>query len=231
MLVASGLRRSFGPVRVLHGVDLAVAGGQTLVIVGPNGAGKSTLLRILAGLMRADAGEVRVLGRVVGPGAPDARRPIGLLSHRSLLYDDLTLRENLEFTARLYGLSDPAGAARRSLEDVGLAARGDDVPRRLSRGLVQRAAIARALIHDPTLLLLDEPFTGLDAAAAERLRGMLAERLGGGRAMVLVTHQLEEAWELADRVAVLVAGRWVLEAPREGAPADLMARYREAVHA
>lgn len=231
LLTARGLRRSYGAVRVLHGIDVTVAAGETLVVLGPNGAGKTTLLRILAGLMRPSAGEVRVLGRAVAPGEHDARRTIGLLSHQSLLYDDLTLAENLAFTARLYGLGNPNGAALAALRDVGLAERADDVPRRLSRGMVQRAAIARALIHDPRLLLLDEPFTGLDSPAADRLRSLLADRLGGGRAMVLVTHQLEEAWDLADRVAVLAGGRWVLEAPREGTAAELATRYREAVHA
>ena len=216
---------------MLHGVDVTVAAGETLVVLGPNGAGKSTLLRILAGLMRPSDGEVRVLGRRLAPGDHDARRPIGLLSHQSLLYEDLTLLENLAFTARLYGMPGPVAAARRALDDVGLLDRAGEVPRRLSRGMVQRAAIARALIHDPRLLLLDEPFTGLDSPAADRLRALLAARLGGGRAMVLVTHQLEEAWDLADRVAVLAAGRWVLEAPRSGAPAELVARYREALHA
>ncbi|MDQ2670089.1 MAG: heme ABC exporter ATP-binding protein CcmA [Gemmatimonadota bacterium] len=231
LLAAQGLRRSYGPARVLHGVDVTAEPGETLVVIGPNGAGKSTLLRILAGLMRPSAGEVRVLGRRVQPGDPASRRPIGLLSHQSMLYDDLTLLENLAFTARLYGMPDPAGAARAALAQVDLDDRRDDVPRRLSRGMLQRAAIARALIHDPQLLLLDEPFTGLDVPAAERLRTLLAERMGTGRAMVLVTHQLEEAWDLADRVAVLVAGRWALQAPRAGAPAELLARYREALHA
>jgi heme exporter protein A len=216
---------------VLHGVDLALARGETLVVIGPNGAGKSTLLRILAGLMRPSAGEVRVLGRRVHPGDPGSRRPIGLLSHQSLLYDDLTLLENLAFTARLYGMPDPAGAARTALTEVGLDHRHDEVPRRLSRGMLQRAAIARALIHDPQLLLLDEPFTGLDVPASDRLRALLSERMTGRRGMVLVTHQLEEAWDLADRVAVLVEGRWALEAPRTGAPGALLERYREALHA
>lgn len=231
LLAAHGLQRSYGAVRVLHGVDVTVAAGETLVVLGPNGAGKSTLLRILAGLMRPSAGEVRVLGRRVAPGEHDARRPIGLLSHQSLLYDDLTLLENLAFTARLYGIAEPLDAARRALGDVGLLDRAAEVPRRLSRGMVQRAAIARALIHDPQLLLLDEPFTGLDSPAADRLRVLLGDRLGGGRGMVLVTHQLEEAWDLADRVGVLAGGRWVIEVPRTGAAADLLARYREVVHA
>ena len=149
--------------------------GEAVVVAGPNGAGKTTLLRLLAGLMRPEAGEVRVLGRPVRGDGEAARRAIGFVSHQSLLYDDLTLAQNLTFTARLYGLPEPgrrrAGGPR--------APRGSPParttrPRRLSRGLTQRAAIARALLHQPRVLLLDEPFTALDAAAAERLRAELA---------------------------------------------------------
>ncbi|HXE57889.1 MAG TPA: heme ABC exporter ATP-binding protein CcmA [Gemmatimonadales bacterium] len=229
LLAAAGLERSFGRTRVLRGVDLAVGAGETLAVFGPNGAGKTTLLRILAGLMRPSRGEVRILGRPLRRGAADARRPIGLLSHQPMLYGDLTLAENLEFAARLYDLDDPAGAARRALAAVGLDDRAASPVRELSRGLVQRGAIARALLHDPRVLLLDEPFTGLDAAAADRLRALLRREAAGGRALVIVTHVLEEAWELADRVGVLVAGRWALEEPRPGPLAAFVPRYRELI--
>jgi heme exporter protein A len=165
LLAARGLCRSFGRVRVLRDVDLTLAPGEALAVAGPNGAGKSTLLRLLAGLMRPTAGEVRVLGRPITGGTADARRALGLLSHHSLLYDDLTLAENLTFAARLYGLPRPAEAARAALDAAGLGARAGDSPRRLSRGLLQRAAIARAMLHGPRVLLLDEPFTALDAAS------------------------------------------------------------------
>jgi heme ABC exporter ATP-binding subunit CcmA len=226
ILDAVGLQRSFGALRVLRGVDVRVGAGEALVVLGPNGAGKTTLLRLLAGLARPSAGEVRVLGRRLAPSAPDARRPVGFVSHQSMLYDDLTVRENLVFAARLYGTAAPAAAARRALEAVGLADRGDEQPRRLSRGLLQRASIARALAHEPRLLLLDEPFTGLDVPSAERLRALLGERLAAGLALVLVTHHLEEAWPLASRVAVLAGGRWALEEPRAGDLAQFLLRYR-----
>ena len=225
LLVATALARSYGPHRVLRGVDLTLAAGETLMVAGANGAGKSTLLRILAGLMRPGAGEVRVRGRRLTHSDPDARRPIGLVSHQSLLYDDLTLTENLAFAARLYGLRASRDAALAALADVALAAQADLTPRQLSRGMLQRAAIARALIHQPSLLLLDEPFTGLDAAAAERLRGLLAARASAGRAVVIVTHQLAEAWDLASRVAVLAGGRLVLDEPRQGDAAAFLSRY------
>jgi heme ABC exporter ATP-binding subunit CcmA len=230
LLTAVGLERSFGPVRVLQGIDLRIGEGEALVVVGPNGAGKTTLLRVLAGLARPNAGEVRVLGRRLERSAPDARRPIGLVSHQSLLYDDLTILENVALAARLYGVPDPRSAARRALDAVGLADRAQDRPRRLSRGLLQRASIARALVHEPRLLLLDEPFTGLDAPAAERLRALLGERLSAGLGLILVTHHLDEAWELATRVAVLTAGRWMLEEPRAGALAEFLVRYRGLMH-
>jgi heme exporter protein A len=227
LLAARGVRRSFGRVRVLHDIDLTLRPGEGLAVAGPNGAGKSTLLRILAGLMRPSGGEVRVLGRTLAANSADARRAVGLLSHQSLLYDDLTLLENLAFAARLYGLAAPTERARAALEAAGLAARAHDSPRRLSRGLLQRAAIARALLHAPRVLLLDEPFTALDAAAADRLRDLLRARLADGLGLVMVTHHLAEVWDVATRVAVLVDGRWVCEEPRTGALEAFLPRYRE----
>jgi heme ABC exporter ATP-binding subunit CcmA len=231
LLEARGLRRSFGGLRVLGGVDLTVRAGEAVVVAGPNGAGKTTLLRLLAGLMRPEAGEVRVLGRPFRGGGEEARRAIGLVSHQSLLYDDLTLAQNLAFTARLYAVPKPVEAARAALESAGLAARADDSPRRLSRGLIQRASIARALLHGPRVLLLDEPFTALDAAAAERLRAELARRMAAGLGMVVVTHRLSEVWGLATRVAVLAEGRWACDEPRSGALESFLPRYHGLVGA
>jgi heme exporter protein A len=228
LLDASNLHRSYGRVRVLRGVDIRLTSGDALAVVGPNGAGKTTLLRVLAGLVRPSDGVVRVAGRTLQPGNPDARRPIGFLSHQSLLYDDLTVQENLIFTARLFGLRDPAAAARRVLEECEMGSRSGERPPSLSRGLLQRAALARALVHDPRVLLLDEPFTALDAAGADRLRGVLQARLSAGVAMVIVTHQLGEAWELATRVGVLANGRWALESSREGSLAEFVPRWQAA---
>jgi heme exporter protein A len=231
LLEAVGLHRSFGAARVLRGVDVRVGPSEALAVVGPNGAGKTTLLRLLAGLMRPTRGEVRALGQRVEPSAPESRRAIGLLSHQSLLYDDLTIFENLVFAARLYGVADPKAAARQALEDVDLAARAEHRPRSLSRGMLQRAAIARALLHRPRVLLLDEPFTALDASAAERLRTHLAGWITQGNAMVIVTHHLAEAWELSTRVAVLSGGKWALEEPRSGELAAFLPRYHALSHA
>ena len=216
---------------MLSGLDLTLAEGETLAVVGPNGAGKTTLLRILAGLLRPSAGEVRLDGRSVRTADPASRAAIGLLSHRAMLYDDLTLQENLEFAARLHGLPDPAGAAREALAQVELDSRAGDSPRTLSRGLLQRAALCRALLHHPRLLLLDEPFTGLDVQAAERLRALLAARRPVGLGTIVVTHQVSEIWDLATRVLVLVGGRWVLEEGPDRSLDRFLARYREVLPA
>jgi heme ABC exporter ATP-binding subunit CcmA len=231
LLEARGLRRSFGALRVLRGVDLVVRSGEAVVVAGPNGAGKTTLLRLLAGLMRPDAGEVRVLGHPVRGDDPVGRRGIGFVSHQSLLYDDLSLAQNLTFAARLYRLPRPAETARTALEAAGLGGRADDSPRRLSRGMAQRAAIARALLHAPRVLLLDEPFTALDAASAERLRAELAARLAEGLGMVIVTHRLGEVWGVATRVAVLAEGRWACDEPRSGTLETFLPRYQGLVGA
>jgi len=229
LLTAAGIRRSFGSVQVLRGVSLTLRAGEAIAIAGPNGAGKTTLLRILAGLMRATAGEVHVLGERLERGSTAVRRSIGLLSHQSLLYDDLTIHENLTLAARLYGLASPRETAAAALEAAGLSARAAELPPRLSRGLLQRAAIARALLHQPRILLLDEPFTALDAAAADRLRASLRAQLAGGLGLVIVTHHLAEVWELATHVAVMTAGHWVVDEPRGGRLEEFLPRYLEAV--
>jgi heme ABC exporter ATP-binding subunit CcmA len=223
LVEARGLARRYGAVRALAGVDLTLRRGEVLLVLGPNGAGKSTLLRSLAGLLRPTSGSVAIDGRVLTRDDPDARRPIGLLSHQSLLYDELTLLENLILAGTLYDLPDLRARALAALAAQGLEHRADDRPRSLSRGMQQRAAIARALLHDPALLLLDEPFTGLDAVAGDRLRELLRVHCTEGRAMVIVTHHAAEAWELATRVGVLLQGRWAFESSR---PADMAEFHR-----
>jgi ABC-type multidrug transport system ATPase subunit len=224
MLSAEGLRHVFGPVVALDDVSFSLTAGQTLAIFGPNGAGKTTLLKVLAGLIRPQAGWARVAG---------GRRAIGWIGHQSHLYEHLTVRENLLFWASLYGVP----AARRGpravevLGRLGMADRTDQPVWSLSRGLVQRATIARALMHDPPVLLLDEPFTGLDLAAAAELRALLGElRRGGGRVLVLATHNVDEGVELATDVAFQRRGRFVQFAPRAGrGAAEIADAYRRAV--
>ncbi|HJR16466.1 MAG TPA: heme ABC exporter ATP-binding protein CcmA [Gemmatimonadales bacterium] len=231
LLEVRGLQRSFGRVRILRDIDLSLHSGEALAVAGPNGAGKTTLLRLLAGLMRPTAGRIQVLGKVLAPGSSSLRREIGLLSHQSMLYDDLTLLENLTFVARLYSLKDPGAAAMAALAEAGLAERAAELPRRLSRGLLQRAAIARSLLHRPRLLLLDEPFTGLDANASERLRAHLQSHLAAGLGLVIVTHHLAEVWQLASRIAVLVGGRWAANEARDGSVDAFIPRYHRLIGA
>jgi heme exporter protein A len=224
LVEARGLSRRYGAVRALDGVDLVLDRGDVFLLLGPNGAGKSTLLRALAGLLRPTRGTIAIAGRELRRDDPNARRAIGLLSHQSLLYDELTLRENLELAATLYDLPDPRARARAALAEQGLEDRADSRPRHLSRGLLQRAALARALMHRPSLLLLDEPFTGLDTPASQRLDAQLRALAAAGTTLVIVTHHAAEAWELATRVGVLRHGRWVYDAARAD---DLLGFQRE----
>jgi heme exporter protein A len=212
-LQAQGVERRFGAARVLRGLDLTVRAGELQVIAGPNGAGKTTLLRTLAGLARPSGGEVRVFGYPIRE-RPDLRRQLGLLSHQSILYDDLTPRENLIFAGKLYRLVAVEREAEAALEAVGLSHRMNDPVRRLSRGMVQRVAIARALLHKPRIMLFDEPFTGLDAPSALRVLEVLRAQLAAGAALILVTHNLAEVWSIATRISVLVQGRWAIDEAR-----------------
>jgi heme exporter protein A len=224
----AGLTKRFGHVRALRGVDFALGAGESLAVFGPNGAGKTTLLRILAGLLKADGGVVRFGGEQLVRGNAAHRRRVGLISHHSLLYDGLTAAENLVFYARLYAVAEPRAAAARALAGVGLAARASDQVGTFSRGMVQRLAIARALLHDPDVMLLDEPFSGLDQGAAATLRELLGRLRAERRTMVLVTHNIDEGLELATHVAIQVAGRFVSLGAREGDLADYRVRYAEA---
>jgi heme exporter protein A len=225
MLWAEGLRHAFngGRVVALDDVSFSLTAGQTLAIFGPNGAGKTTLLKVLAGLIRPQAGSARVAG---------GRSAIGWIGHQSHLYGHLSVRENLLFWASLYGVSRAARGPRATdvLARLGLTDRAEQPAWSLSRGLVQRAAIAKALIHDPQVLLLDEPFTGLDLAAAGELRSLLGALRGAGRVVVLATHNVDEGAELATDVAFQVRGRFVQYEPRgKRGPAEIADAYRRAV--
>ncbi|MFQ5811925.1 MAG: heme ABC exporter ATP-binding protein CcmA [Anaerolineae bacterium] len=225
MIEVCGLVKSFGGKMALDGVDLDVAEGEFLTLVGPNGAGKTTLIRILATLTRPTRGSVRVAGCDLTKQGNEVRRRIGLASHQTLLYDDLSAEENLRFYGRMYEVPKLEEGITALLQRVDLDHRRHDLVRTFSRGMQQRLSLARALLHDPAILLLDEPYTGLDQRAAEVLREVLISLAGRSRTVLMTTHNLERGLELCDRAAILVNGRIVHQADKS----DLdVARFREA---
>ena len=228
-LRVEGLTRTYGPLVALEDVTFSLEAGEFLVVLGPNGAGKTTLLRTLARLIRPSAGRMWLDEEDWLTAPAERQREIGVLSHATYLYDGLTALENLRFFGTLYGLPDPETRAREALATVGLEAAADRWVGHLSRGQAQRVAIARAVLHDPGLLLLDEPYAGLDPRAAGRLSDALARLARAGRTVVLTTHDLARAPAEATRYLILVEGR----ARSEGAlPAgDLEALYESAVAA
>jgi heme ABC exporter ATP-binding subunit CcmA len=224
-VAVTGLRRDYGDRPVLRDVSIELAAGETLAVLGPNGAGKTTLLRILATLLRPTAGAVSVLGAELPRRAWAARGRIGYVGHEPLLYRELTVRENLEFNARLHGLERPGERIAELLEQVGLA-RGGDVVRSLSAGTRQRASICRALLHRPELLLLDEPRSHLDLAAVRATEALLAP--APERSRVLVTHDVEHGLAEGDLVLALRAdGSPAYAGPASGlSPGDARAIYQ-----
>jgi heme ABC exporter ATP-binding subunit CcmA len=211
---ARGLARRFGRVTVFRDLDLTVGPGELWLVAGRNGSGKSTLLRVLAGLLAAQAGTVRIGGVELDRRDPETRRGIGYVAHETMLYDDLTLRENLVFAARCHDLAMPSTIAAAGIDVADLGPRADDLFRSLSRGMRQRAAVARALLHSPLLLLLDEPFTGLDSHSAAALRRQLVRHRDAGGSALVVTHQASEVWSEATHAALLAGGNWAFAGPK-----------------
>jgi heme exporter protein A len=210
------LEKWFGPQPAVRGVDFALRQGEFLVLFGPNGAGKTTLLRLLAGSLRPTRGEIRIpdLNGDAEERATAWRRRIGVLSHQTYLYSHLTARENLTFYGKLYGLKALGERVEELLVAVGLQDRAEQRVRGFSRGMQQRLALARTLLHEPGLVLLDEPYTGLDPHAALMLRGLLEHLRDGNRTIVMVTHNLTQGLELASRVVIQADGRWLMDQPR-----------------
>ena len=212
-IALEGLERRYGDRPALRDVSIAVAEGQTLAVFGANGAGKTTLLRVLATLLRPHGGSVVVLGATLPRESWRVRGRVGFLGHEPMLYPDLTARENLLFHARLHGVA--RARVDELLRAVGLDGRAGDVVRELSRGMVQRLAAARAVLHDPSVLLLDEPRAGLDPAAAAELEPLIGR--ASGRTRVLVTHDVERGLAEADVVLGLRAGAAELAGGRAAA--------------
>ncbi len=227
-IVARDLRRDFAGVPVLAGVDLTVEAGELVVLLGSNGAGKTTLLRVLAMLLRPSGGTLALFGEDASRRPAAARRRLGHVGHESACYPDLSGRENLEFYAELYAVPDARGRIDEVLSWAGLADAARRPVRVYSRGMAQRLALARALLHGPELLLLDEPWSGLDPAAAARLESLLGELRRAGHAIVLSTHDLDRVAATATRVAILHRGR-IAWAQQGAADAVVLAAAYEAV--
>ena len=227
-LVVEDVSRHFGRRRALHRVNLTCGAGTILGLLGPNGAGKSTLLAILSTLIAPTSGRVRYGEHDARTAGARLRARLGMLGHDLYLYPELTARENLTFFARLYGLDHPQARVDRALARANLADRGADLVSGFSRGMRQRLALERALLHDPRLLLLDEPFTGLDDASGHALLARLRGLRDDGAIVLVATHDLDLAEGLLDRIAVLRDGR-LLSAPSSGG--SLRERYRDTLAA
>ncbi len=210
---ANGLCKSIDERPILKGIDLEVGRGRFIALLGANGAGKSTLLKLLATLTTPTSGRLELFGMEArGTAAVKVRAKIGLIGHQTMLYHDLSARENLEFFGALYGVADVRKRAMHLLEAMGLATRASDAVKAFSRGMMQRVAIARALMHDPELLLADEPFAGLDAPSTAVLEKVLRDLHAAGKTIVLANHDIGQSLRLAERAVVLRGGKKVIDA-------------------
>jgi heme exporter protein A len=209
LIAVDKLDKTFGARWALRNVTFTITQGEIVALVGPNGAGKTTLLRIVGTLSRPNAGRVTIGKIPIAEHPNSARSAIGFVGHQTFMYDDLTAWENLTFYARLYDLPNGAERAREVAARVGIDHRLNDVARTLSRGLQQRLTIARMLLHQPVVLLLDEPYTGLDKVAADLLDQIMADAKKEGRAVLFSTHDLERGLAICDRAIIMKAGRVV----------------------
>jgi len=205
------LSKRYGRISALTSVNVTVGAGECVAIFGRNGAGKTTLLHVAGSLIRSFEGEVRVFGTSRRDATVETRRAVGLVLHEICLYDDLSALDNLRFFARLYGVSDYEARARDVLTQFGLSERAATAVRTLSRGMKQRLAIARALVHRPRLLLMDEPFTGLDEPGSQTLVAVLRDFVRDGGAVVVSTHDVERAFDVATRAIILERGSVTLD--------------------
>lgn len=227
-----GLTKTFGSSLALRGVDLDIEHGESVVIFGPNGAGKTTLIKILATIMNPSTGKVVVDGLDLKGNAEEIRRRIGIVSHQTFLYSNLTAYENLNFYCRMYDVTHPGERIQEVAAMVGMTARLHDRVGTLSRGMQQRVSIARSLLHDPSIILMDEPETGLDQQAVAMLWEALRPREGRERTIVLTTHSLERGLALGERLLILARGRIVYQRSTQDLDlADLKQAYRDATAA
>jgi heme ABC exporter ATP-binding subunit CcmA len=211
-----GLTKSFGSHLALRGVDLEVAQGESIILFGPNGAGKTTLIKVLATIMSPSSGRVLIDGLNLKDNAEDIRRRIGVVIHQTFLYGNLTAYENLEFYSRLYDVPQRKERIHEVVDMVGMTSRLHDRVTFLSRGMQQRLSIARSLLHRPSIMLLDEPETGLDQQAISMFWEALQTGKKGKRSLIVTTHNLERGLELGDRILILDKGKIVYEGSRQG---------------
>jgi len=221
------LTKTFGNNRALRGITLQVAYGDFLIIFGPNGAGKTTLLKILATIMKPSSGEVQIGGLDLKKAAEEIRRRVGVVTHQTFLYNNLTARENLEFYSRMYDVAEARQRIHEVVNTVGMATRLNDRISTLSRGMQQRFSIARALLHNPDIMLLDEPETGLDQEALPMLWQALQNEGQSKRTIVMATHNLERGLELGNRLVILASGRIVHEQTGSGSDLSTLRKVYE----
>ncbi len=212
IIEVSGLTKSFGNIEALRGIDLKIKKGVT--IFGPNGAGKTTLISILSNLMKPNSGTVSIGGIDLSDGGDAVRRDIGVVSHNTYLYNNLTPYENIRFYGKIYGVDNLEERIYNVIEEVGLKGRMYDQVRTFSRGMQQRLSLARALIHNPSVIFLDEPYTGLDQYAAHLLKDLLTGlHIDNNRTIVMTTHNIERGLEMCDQVAMQVRGKILYREP------------------
>lgn len=209
MIVAKRLTKTIGTKQILKGIDLDISSGEFVTCFGPNGAGKSTTLKILAMLSKPSSGSLFIDGKNVSEEGHSLRNKVGMISHNSFLYDKLTAKENLQFYGRMYEVENLAVRVDQMLEQVGLTYASNDLVRTFSRGMQQRLAIARSLIHDPPILLMDEPYTGLDEMAKGILNSVLRQLSQTKHTVFLITHDFDQGLEQSDQTLILVSGRIV----------------------
>ncbi|HSE83376.1 MAG TPA: heme ABC exporter ATP-binding protein CcmA [Thermodesulfobacteriota bacterium] len=215
-IIAQGVTKSFGNVQALRGVDLRVKRGEFLTVFGPNGAGKTTLIKLFSTLTKPTSGKITIAGHDIKKEPDKVRSVIGVISHDPYLYENLSAIENIMFFASLYGISEAEERSVQVIKRVGLEGRMYDLVRTFSRGMKQRLAVARAIVHEPRILLLDEPYTGLDQHGAKVFTEMLGWLKAGGRTVIMTTHDIAEGLEMSNRVAILSGGRIAYQSDTNG---------------
>ena len=210
---AISLRKSYGNFEALRGLNLKVESGKACTIFGPNGAGKTTLIKLLATLITPSSGELRICGFDAKKEVNNIRSTIGVISHDPYLYDNLTAFENIVFFGTLYGIEDINEKAHSVIEQIGLKKRMNDMVRTFSRGMKQRLTVARAIVNDPKVLLLDEPYTGLDQHGANIFGEMLSELKSHSRTILMTTHNIDEGLGISDKIAIMTHGKIVFDSP------------------